>query len=482
MDSSVAAPTDASRLSAPILAARGSQRAAVLGAMLAGADLVAALGGAATAVIAVPGSTGDAFLFLAAAAFSWPFLLFMLGLYGSDDLRTWVSGVAEIPRILVASLLFGWAAIGTGSLLDMSKPFELTAIAVVATLLLSSLARAGVRATLHRSTSLVQRTLIIGSGYVAGHLMEKLDRNAQFGLLTVGFVDDEVHDVGTPDLPHLGSLADLDEVITMHSVDRVIVAFSRAGHEQLLECIRVCRDLGIAVDVIPRLFEFLDGVRSLGQVGGLPVLSLGTPRLSRVSQASKRALDILGAGFFLIATAPVLAAVAIAIKLDSPGPVFFRQSRAGRDGRVFQLLKFRSMYEDADERKRDYLTSNDVQDGVMFKMHEDPRVTRVGRILRRLSLDECPQFINVLRGEMSLVGPRPLILPESEALAEDWHLRRLRLRPGLTGPWQIYGRSETPFQEMVRFDYQYVVGWSLARDVEILIATVPAVLSGRGAY
>jgi exopolysaccharide biosynthesis polyprenyl glycosylphosphotransferase len=262
----------------------------------------------------------------------------------------------------------------------------------------------------------------------------------------------------------------------------VIVAFSRATHQQLLECIRVCRDHGVAVDVIPRLFEFLDGVRSLGQVGGLPVLSLGTPRLGGPSQLAKRGFDVLGASLCLLLMAPAMLAIAIAIKVETRGPVFFRQPRAGRDSTVFELLKFRSMYRDAEERKLEYLASNDVADGVMFKIYEDPRITRVGRFLRRLSLDELPQLINVVRGEMSLVGPRPLILPESEALAEDWHMRRLQLRPGLTGPWQIYGRSETPFQEMVRLDYQYVAGWSLARDVEILMSTIPAVLSGRGAY
>jgi len=174
--------------------------------------------------------------------------------------------------------------------------------------------------------------------------------------------------------------------------------------------------------------------------------------------------------------------IAAAIKLESRGPVFFRQVRAGRGGNVFRVFKFRSMYADAEQRKVELHAVNDVSDGVMFKMHRDPRVTRTGRVLRRLSLDEVPQLFNVLRGEMSLVGPRPLILPESQALEEDWHERRLDLRPGLTGPWQVSGRSDIPFQEMVRFDYQYVAGWSLARDIEILLATIPAVLSGRGAY
>jgi lipopolysaccharide/colanic/teichoic acid biosynthesis glycosyltransferase len=179
---------------------------------------------------------------------------------------------------------------------------------------------------------------------------------------------------------------------------------------------------------------------------------------------------------------PAMIATAIAIKVESRGPIFFRQPRAGRGNSSFQLIKFRSMYVDAEQRKAEMEELNEVSDGVMFKIRKDPRVTRVGRFIRRFSLDELPQLFNVLKGEMSLVGPRPLIFPETAALDEEWHLRRLELRPGLTGPWQVYGRSQSPFQEMVRFDYQYVAGWSLARDIEILLATLPAVISGRGAY
>jgi exopolysaccharide biosynthesis polyprenyl glycosylphosphotransferase len=230
----------------------------------------------------------------------------------------------------------------------------------------------------------------------------------------------------------------------------------------------------VAVDVVPRLFEFLDGVRALDQVGGLPLLSIGTPHLTRSSQVAKRTLDVIVSTLLLVFLAPMIAAIALAIKLESPGPVFFRQSRPGRGQKSFDMLKFRSMYTDTSVRVND--------DGVMVKVREDPRTTRVGRFLRRFSLDELPQLLNVVRGEMSLVGPRPLVLEESVALGDGWHGRRFDLRPGLTGPWQIQGRSDTPFQERIRLDYQYVAGWSLARDIEILLATVPAVLAGRGAY
>jgi lipopolysaccharide/colanic/teichoic acid biosynthesis glycosyltransferase len=198
--------------------------------------------------------------------------------------------------------------------------------------------------------------------------------------------------------------------------------------------------------------------------------------------AAKRALDVLGSAALLLLFSPLMIAIAIAIKVESRGPIFFRQSRAGRGRNSFRLIKFRSMYVDAEERKAELAAMNEADDGVMFKIREDPRVTKVGAFIRRYSLDELPQLFNVLVGEMSLVGPRPLIFRETDALDEGWHQRRLELRPGLTGPWQVYGRSQSPFQEMVRFDYQYVAGWSLARDIEILLATIPAVISGRGAY
>jgi exopolysaccharide biosynthesis polyprenyl glycosylphosphotransferase len=236
------------------------------------------------------------------------------------------------------------------------------------------------------------------------------------------------------------------------------------------------------VDVVPRLVEVLDGVRALDQVGGQPLLSIGTPMLTSASIAAKRALDTAGSLALIALFSPLMIAIAVAIKLESRGPVFFRQPRSGRRNTSFQLIKFRSMYMDAEKRKAEMSELNEASDGVMFKIREDPRVTRVGRFIRRFSLDELPQLLNVLKGEMSLVGPRPLIFPETAALEQDWHLRRLELRPGLTGPWQVYGRSQSPFQEMVRFDYQYVAGWSLARDIEILLATLPAVMSGRGAY
>lgn len=464
------------------IAGRARRRGTVLAKMLFASDSLAAAAAAALAVAALGLVSPAGFAFVVCSTLLWPLAAFSIGLYRSDQLATWASAVNELPRALVALLLIAWPLFGVASALQLDHVVGLTFLTVGGIAAFTGLARTAVRSGLHRVPDLQQRTLILGSGVVAGQVVDKLGKNRQFGLVPVGLVDDEVHDVGTPDLPWLGRFDDLAEVIEAQSIDRVIIAFSRASHEQLLESIRACRDAGVSVDVVPRLFEFLDGVRALDQVGGLPLLSIGSPVLTSVSMAAKRVLDVVGSLALLIVLSPLLLAVAVAIKLESRGPVFFRQPRAGRGNSSFMLIKFRSMYIDAEARKADMEELNEAQDGVMFKIREDPRVTRVGRFIRRFSIDELPQLFNVLKGEMSLVGPRPLIFPETAALDENWHLRRLELRPGLTGPWQVYGRSQSPFQEMVRFDYQYVAGWSLARDIELLLATLPAVLSGRGAY
>ncbi|MEK6228443.1 MAG: sugar transferase [Actinomycetota bacterium] len=465
----------------PPASQRSRRRADVLSRRMVVADVACGLVGAlVTALFGI--GLGDLALLALVCTISWPTLSFVVGVYADDDLRSWANGVSQAPRTLVTTILFGWPVFAVASSLAIPRP-GVAALAVAAlTALFSGLARAIVRGVLHRSVELRQRVLIVGSGMVAGQVARKLRAHVQFGLVPVGLLDDELHPVGIPGVPWLGSLADLPRVIEEQGVDRVIIAFSRASHQDLLTCIRGSQQQGIAVDVVPRLFELLDGGRAVNRVGGLPLLSIGLARLGRASQVAKRALDICLSSIALVALAPLLGSLALAIKLESKGSVFFVQRRVGRGGQEFRLIKLRSMHFDADARKAGLTDQNDLDDGVMFKLHRDPRITRVGRFLRRYSLDELPQLVNVLKGDMSLVGPRPLIVPESDALSEPWHHRRLELRPGLTGAWQIYGRSENPFDEMVRFDYQYVAGWSLARDVEILLATVPAVLSGRGAY
>lgn len=413
----------------------------------------------------------------------WVGLAFIFGLYSESGLMTWASGLSDAPRLATAALLLAWPVLGLTELLPLDSPVLVALVVTAAIACSDAISRGLARGYAHRVAPLRQRTVIVGSGVVADRLAERIQQHAEFGLQTIGLVDDEVHSVNEEErLPKLGSLADLDDLLEGERVDRVIIAFSRASHQDLLDCIRVCRNQRVAVDMVPRLFELVESGRSVTQIGGMPVLSIGAPPLGKASRAAKRALDIAGSGLALLLLSPILLGIGLAIKLTSRGPVFFRQVRAGRGGTTFRVFKFRTMYADAEDRKRDYEDANEATDGVMFKIRDDPRITRVGGFLRRTSLDELPQLINVFAGEMSLVGPRPLILAEAEQAAQSWHARRLDLRPGITGLWQVSGRSDLPFQEMVRFDYQYVSGWSIARDIEILLATVPVVLSGRGAY
>src|SRR5215210_2625936 len=457
-----------------VAAARaGHRRAAGLRRLLLTGDVVAGAIAGVLSGVAAAATPAEVALTGLALALAWPLLAFACGLYAADDLRSWASGVSEAPKLVLAALLLSWPLYGM--LLALEAPHSAPA-ALAGSLLVAAaagIARTTARMTAHRAPELRQRTLVIGSGFVAQQLVDRLHRHTELGLEPIGYLDTEAEDNAGLGIPSLGGLDKLSELLLLKRVDRVMFAFSRAGHEELLNCVRLCRDAGVAIDIVPRLFEFLDGARTVDQIGGLPLLSITAPTFSRSSEVAKRALDIVVSAVALVAMAPLLGLLALWIKLDSPGPVLFVQPRSGRGGRFFNLYKFRSMYTDATVQVRD--------DGAIVKLVQDDRITRAGRLIRRFSLDEAPQLLNVLKGDMSLVGPRPLVEAE-QAVLRDWQSRRADLRPGLTGPWQVAGRSHIPFHEMVKFDYQYVAGWSLARDLEILLATLPAVLSGRGAY
>jgi exopolysaccharide biosynthesis polyprenyl glycosylphosphotransferase len=449
------------------------ERSSELRRMLATADFIAgAVSGLIVALIAASTST-ELVLVCIALAFGWPIVAFVCGLYAVEDLRTWTSGVSEAPKLMLSSMILSWPLYGLLASLEAPHAVYAALIGCLVVAGSAALARTVARMHAHREPRLRQGTLVIGSGAVAHQLVLRLMRHEELGLDPIGFLDDDHEGFSNLPVPALGGLDALPAQLRSGRVDRVMIAFSRAGHEELLQCIRLCRDAGVPVDIVPRLFEFLDGARTVDQIGGMPLLSITAPKFSRLSEVAKRTLDVTFSPLALIVLSPLLLAIAIAIKLDSKGPVLFVQRRSGRGGTFFTLYKFRSMHVGSTVEVRD--------DGAIVKLTKDDRITRVGRLIRRFSLDEVPQLLNVLRGEMSLVGPRPLVEAEA-AVLRDWQERRADLRPGLTGPWQVAGRSHIPFQEMVKFDYQYVAGWSLARDVEIILATIPAVLAGRGAY
>jgi exopolysaccharide biosynthesis polyprenyl glycosylphosphotransferase len=250
--------------------------------------------------------------------------------------------------------------------------------------------------------------------------------------------------------------------------------------------IRTLKDLDVRIDIVPRLFDIIPPRLTSHTIEGIPLITLPRLRLSTTSLFLKRAFDVLVSSIVVIALGPTFALLAVLIKLDSKGPVFYRQLRMGTGGRTFFIFKFRTMVVNADELKDEiaHLNTHAAPGGDprMFKVKHDPRVTRMGRLLRRSSLDELPQLFNVLKGDMSLIGPRPLILEEDRHV-EDWARKRLALKPGMTGLWQVSGRNSIPFEDMVKLDYLYVTTWSLASDCRLLLQTVPLVLAGdRGGH
>jgi len=261
----------------------------------------------------------------------------------------------------------------------------------------------------------------------------------------------------------------------------VIIAFSSDTHEETLQLMRTLKEFDLRVDIVPRLFELVPPRADIHMLEGVPLIGLPRPGLSSSSMLLKRALDIAVTVPALLLLAPALLVIAILIKLDSPGPVLFRQLRMGKGEKRFLIFKFRTMVQDAEERKSDVAHLNkharNGGDPRMFKIPGDPRITRVGSFLRRYSIDELPQLLNVLRGEMSLVGPRPLILGEDRHVG-DWGRERRDLKPGITGLWQVLGRDSIPFDEMVRLDYLYVTTWSLWGDLWLILRTFP--ILGKG--
>ena len=430
-----------------------------------------------------PGDLRISAIFVAALVM-WLGLTQAYGLYDRDEVDVARSAVDDLPGILALSsiaTLSGLFLVNGAGLahpkLQVAAAFWLLSIAFV------TLARALARSLVKQVLAPTEPILIVGTGTVARRVAEKLTSRPEYGLEVVGFMDDDPLELPEDAPPYLGEQRRLEQVVRAYGIERVIVAFSTATAASHVELLKRCAELNVRVDIVPRLFEVI-GLRSVvHNVAGIPLLSIKPPRLSGPQHALKRSMDIIVSSLTLIVLSPLFAYAALRIKVESKGPVFFRQERMGAGGKPFRIYKFRSMYLDADERKRDleHLNKHREDGPRMFKVPDDPRITRFGRFLRAWSLDELPQLLNVLKGEMSLVGPRPLILIEDENIVGH-HRRRLNITPGLTGIWQVLGRSDIPFSEMVGLDYLYATNWSLWGDVKLLFHTVPAVLRRRGAY
>jgi len=494
-DSTIAGAAGLSRLTSskdgPV-SGTGRRRGWMLRRMLALADAVAIVTAALaaewlTATFSGPALSSDVgeIVGLVVVVPVWLVAAKIYGLYDRDDERTDHSTTDEFASLfhLVTVGTAGVAAFCYVTGVASPSAAKLLVFWAFATLF-TVLGRAAARARARTALWYLQNTVVVGAGEVGQRIAKKLLQHSEYGINLVGFVDHEPMERqdGLEHIALLGGTDDLPSIVRTYDVERVIIAFSGRSDTETLALVRSMNSLDVQVDVVPRLFELVCPGVSLHTVEGIPLVGLPQLNLSRSSRLLKRVFDVSLSALGLLALAPVLAAVAVAIKLDSRGPVFFRQTRMGANEAPFRIFKFRTMVADAEGKKDTvrHLNHHLHDDPRMFKAVDDPRVTKLGRFLRRTSLDELPQLLNVLSGEMSLVGPRPLILDEDSHVRE-WARHRLAIKPGITGLWQVLGRSDIPFGEMVQLDYLYVSAWSLGGDIKLLVKTIPSVLFPRTA-
>jgi exopolysaccharide biosynthesis polyprenyl glycosylphosphotransferase len=462
--------------------------------MLAVADAVTMI----AAFSAAGAVEGQHFLFWAVVLLPlWLLLAKVEGLYDRDQPKIWYLTIDEAPALVhwvtvsvaISSLIMaafldaGWLSAKGAAIM------WLTALVVAAAT--RSLAR-----NLWRRLVPPERGLVIGSGQLASAVRRKLKLEPGHHMTVVGFTGTPGGNGSTPDSASNGHAvqeevavatkledldqADLEELIRATDAERVILAAPELDERTLARVVRSCRSLQVKLSVAPPMRAMLGTAVELSHIAELPVIEYRTGDPSRSTMALKRTLDIVVASAGLIVLLPVMAVVAVMIKLDSRGPVLFIQPRAGRKGVPFPILKFRTMVQDAEARISEVVSVEDLQEP-MFKLRDDPRVTRLGRFLRQTSLDELPQLINVVRGDMSLVGPRPEALWLVERYGETERFR-LEMRPGITGPMQVHGRGELTFQERLAVEREYVENYSLRKDIKILMRTVSAVVRARGAF
>jgi exopolysaccharide biosynthesis polyprenyl glycosylphosphotransferase len=402
----------------------------------------------------------------------------VMGLYDRDEHLLRKSSLEEAPALFQVATLFtllAWLADGLAvdGTLGRKQVLGMWVLLFVCMLL----GRAATRRLVMRATA-PERCLFVGDDLSAKRLASTLRRSHHVKAEVVARLPLAVGRRKGETPPEAADFEPLNIAIPKHGVERVIVAPAGSDPDDVLNVVRMVKAMGIKVSVLPRLFEAVGSSAKFDDVDGTTLLGVPSWGLSQSSRFLKRAMDVTVASVALVLLAPMLLVMAAAIKLGSRGPVLFRQARIGKGGKPFQMLKFRSMVDGADGQKPQLVHHNEA-DGGLFKIADDPRLTPVGRALRRFSLDEIPQLYNVLVGHMSLVGPRPLV-PDEDRNAEGWERRRLHVPPGMTGVWQILGSARIPFEEMVKLDYLYGANWSLWLDVKILLRTIPYVLNGRG--
>jgi exopolysaccharide biosynthesis polyprenyl glycosylphosphotransferase len=473
-------PTDVQGLPPRPVSREHRSRDAVVRRALAAGDILAFSGGLSAGLFVRGDLAGDQIAWAAAMVPVWIVLLKLYGLYDKDSRRVSHSTIDDLPAIFHALLIAGlgtwvWLKITPAPRMVLAQALVFMPATLAATVLLRTAAR-----RLARELVGPERVLLVGEGAAARVLVQKVRGYNEVALDPVGYLagDRSNGDGLAAELPCLGEVGDLGQVCDEHGIERAIVVALSVEPEVLAQLIRDAHDATVKVSVLPHAFDVLGRATELDDVEGVTILGVNPPALSRSSRMLKRALDVTVSVPLLLLTLPLYLPIAVAITLDSGGPIMFRQIRIGRGGRPFRLFKFRTMVIDAEAQVEGLRALS--SEAAWLALDHDPRVTRVGRFLRKASLDELPQLWNVVRGEMSLVGPRPMPSDVHDNIT-GWGRKRLDLTPGLTGLWQVLGRTRIPFDEMIKLDYLYVTNWSLWGDVRLLLKTLYVVLIGRGA-
>jgi exopolysaccharide biosynthesis polyprenyl glycosylphosphotransferase len=466
------APRESRRIAEGPTPAPTRSRDALYRRLLACADVVAA----AVAILVSIAVLGDQDHVALSTVAALPLVVAVskvIGLYDRDELVLHKSTLDEAPALFQQATLFTLVIWLLDGFLIEGHLGRKQVLALWAALFACAMTARIVARLLARGVTEPERCMVVGDSTAAQQLAEKLRLATAINAEVVRHI--ALQAPRTEDAPNN---LNLSRLVREERIHRVIIApRSASDSDAVLDAVREAKGLGIKVSVLPRICEVVGSSVEFDDVHGLTTLAVRQFRLSLSSLLVKRSLDLAGPSLALIAVAPVMAFIALVIRLDSRGPAFFSQPRVGRDGRLFPMLKFRTMIPGADTQKESLRHLNEAEG--LFKIADDPRITPVGRLLRRTALDELPQLVNVLRGEMSLVGPRPLVAEDDRQIA-GWHRQRLHLTPGMTGHWQILGSSRIPLRDMVAIDYLYVANWSLWTDVKILLRTIPYVLGARG--
>jgi exopolysaccharide biosynthesis polyprenyl glycosylphosphotransferase len=411
-------------------------------------------------------------------------VIYMIFIYQSKIFRfRSQSGLAD--ELFKMAKAFSFSILITIGVSFLLKYTDLSRI-VIASYWLSAIVSSGIIRSLKRlfyirlakEGILSKNVVIIGAGKFGKTLMEELSNYKYLGYHIVGFVDDnEKDDFGH--YKHLGPISEINNILKNNLVEEIIITIP-SERELVNKLITDLRKLDINIKIVPDLYNLVMSTVQIGNINALPVVTLVKTPMRGLGLAAKRCMDIIASSILIFIISPVYILTAIAIKLDSKGSIIYKQQRIGRNGKPFSMLKFRSMVTDADILLKQLENKNEV-DGIAFKMKGDPRITKVGKFIRKYSIDELPQLFNVLIGNMSLVGPRPPLPYEVERYG-DWEWRRLEVLPGITGLWQVSGRSDLSFQQWMSLDIYYIENWSIAFDIKILLKTIPVVLKGEGAY